>query len=290
MEFPTPEKTAAAMRFLIDCARHRPADQVHADRLQAESGFTPGEAKFFIDTLSQSSLFMMSSPSAFHVREVVLEYEQRLFACDFSDVHSFAQEVEAREWHHEILPAIFAARRREQPTILLQAVLEFGGKSDDGRLIQSVAIPWFQILKLIEKDPSAIYQIDPFKWEEIIAGAYVQAGFDEVVLTPRSGDNGRDVVATKNGIGSVRIFDQVKAYKPGHLVTAEEVRALAGTIYAAGNVSKGVVTTTSEFAPRITTHDFVKGLIPHRIELKDRTTLLRWLSDLSGDNKAKSSV
>ncbi|WP_292434095.1 restriction endonuclease [Methylobacter sp.] len=133
---------------------------------------------------------------------------------------------------------------------------------------------------MLEKDPSAAYAIDPYKWEEIIAGAYVAAGFDEVVLTPRSGDNGRDVVATKKGVGSIRIFDQVKAYKPGHLVTAEEVRALAGTLFAAQNVSKGVVTTTSDFAPRIETHDFVKSLIPYRLELKNRETLLQWLSEL----------
>jgi len=47
-------------------------------------------------------------------------------------------------------------------------------------------------------------------WEEIIAGAYKKAGFDEVTLTPRSGDLGRDVIAIKKGLGSVRVIDQVK--------------------------------------------------------------------------------
>ena len=55
---------------------------------------------------------------------------------------------------------------------------------------------------------------------QIIAGAYTRAGFDEAILTPRSGGNGRDVVATKRGIRSIHFFYRVKAYKQGHLVTA----------------------------------------------------------------------
>jgi len=57
-----------------------------------------------------------------------------------------------------------------------------------------------------------------------------QSGFDEVTLTPRSGDYGRDVIAIKKGIGTIRVIDQVKAYKPGHLVGANDVRALLGAL------------------------------------------------------------
>lgn len=204
-----------------------------------------------------------------------------MHVCSFGDVHAYASSLASRRRLHRILPAIMAAKKNAAtPVLTLKAVLEFGDRTDDGRLIRCVAIPWFEIVAFLEKDPTAAYAIDPFKWEEIIAGAYIEAGFDEVVLTPRSGDNGRDVVATKKGIGSIRIFDQVKAYKPGHLVTAEEVRALAGTLFAAQNVSKGVVTTTSDFAPRIETHDFVKSLIPYRLELKNKNALLQWLAEL----------
>lgn len=64
------------------------------------------------------------------------------------------------------------------------------------------------------------------RWEEIIAGAYQKAGFDEVTLTSRSGDFGRDVIAVKHGLGTIRIIDQVKAYSPNRLVTADDVRSL----------------------------------------------------------------
>ena len=168
------------------------------------------------------------------------------------------------------------------PALTLKSILICGDQTSEGTLIESVAVPWFEIIRLIEKDPSAIYQIDCWKWEEIIAGAYKQAGFDTVELTPRSGDKGRDVIATMNGVGSIRIFDQVKAYKPDHLVTANDVRAMVGILTGAGNVSKGIITTTSDFAPKIVEDEYIKPLIPHRIELKPKGVLIPWLQDLKG--------
>lgn len=169
----------------------------------------------------------------------------------------------------------------EAPEIIIKALLKFSDRTAEGILVQAVALPWFEIMNLIRRDPHAMYKIDPRAWEEIIAGAYKRAGFDEVTLTPRSGDKGRDVVATKKGCGSICIFDQVKAYKPGHVVTAEEVRAMLGVITGAQNVSKGIITTTSTFAPRILNDDYIKAFIPYRLELKPRDILLPWLDGLA---------
>jgi restriction system protein len=96
------------------------------------------------------------------------------------------------------------------PNILVQAVVTFAGKTSEGKIIQAVAPAWFEIAKMIEKDPSLIYQIDARKWEELLAGWYKEYGFDDVTLTPRSGDYGRDVIAIKHGVLSVRIIDSVK--------------------------------------------------------------------------------
>ena len=45
--------------------------------------------------------------------------------------------------------------------LLLQAVIVPGNKIDSGRLIEAVAIPWFDIIDLLKKDPSAAYQFLP---------------------------------------------------------------------------------------------------------------------------------
>ena len=166
------------------------------------------------------------------------------------------------------------------PAIAIKTLLEFGQATDEGRIVRAVALPWFEVMKMIENDPESIYKIDPFDLEEIIAGAYRQAGFDEVVLTPRSGDKGRDVIAIKRGIVSVRVLDQVKAYKPGHLVSAKEVREMAGVISVDGGATKGIITTTSDFAPRVLDDDNVARLIPYRLELKPRDELLPWLEKI----------
>ena len=167
------------------------------------------------------------------------------------------------------------------PEIMLKALLTLGRNDSEGRLVEAVAVPWYEILRLIQNDPEAAYRIDPRQWEEIVAGAYTRAGYDEVILTPRSGDKGRDVIATKFGVGSIRIFDQVKAYRPGHLVTADEVRSMLGVITGADNVSKGVVTTTSHFAPRLAEDPYIKKYLPYRLELKPREDLFSWLNVLS---------
>ena len=136
--------------------------------------------------------------------------------------------------------------------IVLKTLIVPGDKTKEGILVSSIAFPWLQIVELIAADPNSVYEIPWRKWEEIIAGAYSKHGY-EVILTPRSGDGGRDVIATKNGIGSIRIFDQVKAYKPPLVVTADEVRSMLGTITGYQNVSKGIITTTATFAPGVET-------------------------------------
>ena len=168
--------------------------------------------------------------------------------------------------------------------LLLQAVIVPGDKTTEGRLIEAVAFPWFDVIAFLAKDPDAAFQFPSDKWEEIIAGAYKQFGFEEVTLTPRSGDHGRDVIAIKKGLGSIRVIDQVKAYKPGHRVTAKDVQALIGVLQGDG-ASKGFLTTTSDFAPRIWKNPLIIGFMPSRLELINGKKLLATLEELAKKTK-----
>jgi restriction system protein len=164
--------------------------------------------------------------------------------------------------------------------LVLKSIVFPGERVQDGLLIEAVTIPWFEIIEILKKDPGLAFEIPARKWEEIIAGAYKKAGFDEVTLTPSSGDLGRDVIAVKRGLGSIRIIDQVKAYKPGHLVTANDVRALFGVVNA-DHASKGFLTTTSDFAPRLKDDLLLQPFIPSRLELVNGTALLKRLQELA---------
>ena len=163
--------------------------------------------------------------------------------------------------------------------ILLQTVVEFGEKVDDGQLILAVTWPWYGIIEALEQDPEFAFRMTPRQWEEMVAGSYERAGA-EVILTPASADRGRDVIATFHGLGKVRVLDQVKAYRPGHLVTADDVRALFGVVTADG-ASKGFLTTTSDFAPRLREDPLIVPHIGPRLELVNGTQLFTRLKELA---------
>lgn len=101
-----------------------------------------------------------------------------------------------------------------------------------------------------------------------------------MTLTPRSGDFGRDVIAVKRGLGTIRIIDQVKAYGPNHLVTAADVRALLGVLQG-DKASKGFLTTTSDFAPRLRDDILLKPFMPAHLELINGKMLFARLEELA---------
>ena len=97
--------------------------------------------------------------------------------------------------------------------------------------------------------------------------------FDEVILTPRSSDGGKDVIAIKNCYGAIRFVESVKKYRPGNEVTADDVRALGCLLLDRKN-SKGIVSTTWKFAPKIDEDPLLKTLVPYRLELVDGEKLI----------------
>lgn len=168
----------------------------------------------------------------------------------------------------------------EAAQLLVQAVIVPGERTSEGKLIEAVTIPWFDIIALLARDPNVAFEITHEKWEEIVAGAYHKAGFEEVTLTPRSGDLGRDVIAVKKGLGRVRVIDQVKAFKPPNLVTADHVRALMGVLQTDG-ASKGYLTTTSDFAPKLRSDPLLMPYMPSRLELINGQMLIERLKELA---------
>jgi restriction system protein len=201
----------------------------------------------------------------------------------YAAVRMEAQATLRAEAH--TLPALGFVR---VSSVLLQTLVIPAGRTSEGQLIKAVALPWFDIVALLRHNPRAAFEIPPEKWEEIVAGAYKKAGFDEVTLTPRSGDHGRDVIAVKRGLGSVRVIDQVKAYTPPHLVTADDVRALMGVLQG-DQASKGFLTTTSDFAPRLSEDPLIRPFIPSRLGLINGTDLTARLRELAGEQDERAS-
>jgi restriction system protein len=121
------------------------------------------------------------------------------------------------------------------------------------------------------------------KFEELIAGASKKDGYDEVILTPRSGDDGRDVIAIKKGVGSVKILGSVKRYAPNRPVRFDDVRALLGVLSAEPDSSKGMIVTSSNFPTGLPDNPKIKKFLPTRLELMDGRQLSEWLPSFVSD-------
>lgn len=161
--------------------------------------------------------------------------------------------------------------------LVLQAVVRPYERTREGELIKAVSIPWKRVVEILVKRPQLAFELSPRTWEEVIAAAFDAAGYDEVTLTPRSRDHGRDVIAVKRGVGSIRIIDSVKAYNYKHLVRHDDVRALLGVLFADPQATKAILSTTSGFVPGIRKDPLIAPHIPYRLELMDGPELLDWL-------------
>jgi restriction system protein len=157
-------------------------------------------------------------------------------------------------------------------------IVKLGERVDEGELVEAVTIPWKTLARALASNPDLLYQFEPRKFEELVAAAYHEDGY-EVTLTPRSGDGGKDVIATRRGRFSVRFLDQMKRYKPGSVVTADEVRAMYGVLTKDSLASKAYITTTANFAPGVK-KEFATE-IPTRLDLRNGAELRDWIVDLA---------
>ncbi len=82
----------------------------------------------------------------------------------------------------------------------------------EGTLIGKPTVPWFELQRQLINDADFLFWFAqyPRKFEEFIAGMYHLDGWTDVILTPQSGDYGRDVIATTYGSCAVRVLDSVK--------------------------------------------------------------------------------
>lgn len=172
-------------------------------------------------------------------------------------------------------------KSKDSVHLTISSLIVPDAKTASGILIKSTSVVWAEIVDRLKSDWSKAHEFTPSQWEEIVAGAFKKANFDEVTLTPRSGDHGRDVIAIKKGIGCIKIIGSVKAYAPGNIVGYDDVRALLGVMSGERDVSKGIIATTSDFPPLIQSDPFIAPFMPTRLELMNGTQLQEWLRELS---------
>ena len=173
------------------------------------------------------------------------------------------------------------------PDLFVAAVVERGPAADQrGTLIEVVRAPWAKLIDHFARDPGALAEMDPRLFETLVAGALHDDGYDDVILTPRSGDEGVDVIALRHGRFPIRLVVQAKRYRPDRRVTAGEVRELLHVLDADRKATSALFTTTASFAPGVQTDRTIAPYLtqpgePGRLNLMDGVQLAEFLRSLS---------
>ena len=135
------------------------------------------------------------------------------------------------------------------------------------------------LLDRILRDPELMRGLGAYDFERFVATLIDQPGFEDVVITPRSGDQGRDITAVKrvHGISIIFAFE-CKRYANKNPVGPEIVRALLGTIvHNQTRATKGVLVTTSTLAP--SARKFI--LTEPSLDGRDFNDIVEWLREYS---------
>jgi hypothetical protein len=106
-----------------------------------------------------------------------------------------------------------------------------------------------RLLDQILRSPELMRDLSPRDFERFVATLIDEIGFENVVITPRSNDQGRDILAVKRVHGIPVLFAfECKRYGVDKPIGIELLRALFGTIsHGPTKANKGVLVTTSRF-------------------------------------------
>jgi restriction system protein len=114
------------------------------------------------------------------------------------------------------------------------------------RLVSSVREVDQQLMKMVQRDPDIVFDLDPRKFEEISAELFTRLGYS-VTLTPTSKDGGKDLIVVQStDLSSIMTFVECKRYARENPVGLEIVERLLGVVER-GKATSGLILTTSTF-------------------------------------------
>jgi len=135
-----------------------------------------------------------------------------------------------------------------------------------------------RLLSKILSNPKDIRNITPRQFEEFIAELLSELGFNNVILTPRSGDGGKDIIASHSVQGiPLTFYFECKKYAESNKIQLDTMRSLLGTVaHDSRKVNKGILVTTSTFTKGC--KEFI--MAESRVDGKDYDGVLGWIEEL----------
>lgn len=196
--------------------------------------------------------------------QVRLEHAEEWFSLAFDRLANVANLVRIRA-------PLFGDTPYRLPGRLLRTV----GRVPDGEVVDVDPEAFTEFIEDLTLDYEILRRMPPRDFERAVAAVYVKTGrFDRVILTPRSGDEGRDVVLEAAEWYGRRTIVELKRYRRRR-VSAEMVNSLIGVLTGELDGSRAAFLTTSTFAPRLQQHRSIrKALSSGRLELLDLVHLV----------------
>jgi restriction endonuclease Mrr len=132
-----------------------------------------------------------------------------------------------------------------------------------------------------------MYRLSPRQFEEFVAEILDGLGFAEILLTPRRGDRGRDIVAVKRVEGIPVVFAfECKRYSATRKIGVGICRSLLGTIsQSASTANVGVLVTTSTFTKGASEFFLTEASVKGR----DFNGVVDWIEDVKLKQRARSA-
>lgn len=130
-----------------------------------------------------------------------------------------------------------------------------------------------QVKTYFKNHPEKLYDLEPRKFEELVASILSDLGFD-VELTKATRDGGRDIIASiKNSVSSYLTYVECKKYSANHKVGVGIIREVVG-VHNSRKPAKSIIVTTSFF-----TKDAKEeaNIFENQLDLKDYSDLKTWL-------------
>lgn len=146
----------------------------------------------------------------------------------------------------------------------------------DKRIFTGLTLGVSDLMATISAWPELLYQIDPRKFEEIIAEVFDKHDF-QVELTPRTRDGGRDIVAIRSTLGvKSKYIIECKRYAKTNPVSVGLVRSLYGVQTQEG-ANKSILATTSHFTSGAKNFASSANSTQWGMDLKDYDDIVEWI-------------
>jgi hypothetical protein len=147
---------------------------------------------------------------------------------------------------------------------------------DDSLKPSLITDPIQEIKRYLAKHPEKIYNLNPRRFEELIAAILKDFGFD-TELTPATRDGGRDIYAyVRNAVTSFLMFVECKRWASHRKVGIDVVQRVHGAAKA-GGANKAMIVTSSFFTLPAQEE---RRRIEKELDLADYDKLKSWLRDL----------